>query len=174
MEKLLSYLLPFISHRELIINYSGIYSAASGVKPVDRKNTISIVGDLKTGKVKKRRFVELGLEWCDENLGRRNGEYKLKIQYNFSQWMGLYYYDDKLILIRLWDSVKLIDLAEAVIHEYIHYLQFKSELISMKSDELHEKFGYLNNPYEIEARMIASKLKEVCLNSIMAQIVRKL
>ena len=75
-----------------------------------------------------------------------------------------------MFVIRVWDNQKLIDLVETIVHEYVHYLQFKSERFYLKSVKLRDKLGYENNPFEIEARIIADKLKDVCLNSLMAKI----
>ena len=160
----------FTSHRDLMIDYSRIYSIASGVKPVDHKNPIAKVEDLKRVNVKIRRFVVLGLEWCEENFGRRNDGYSLKINYTFSCTVGSYFYYDKLFVIRVWNNQELIYLVEAIVHEYIHYLQFKSERIKLKSDKLRDELGYEHNPDEIEARIISNKLKNVCLNSLIAKI----
>ena len=171
LKRILNNLMLFTSHRDLMINYSRIYSIASRVKPVDHKNPITKVEDLKRVNVKIRRFVVLGLEWCEENFGRTNDGYTLKINYTYSRTVGSYYYYDKLFVIRVWNDQELIYLVEAIVHEYIHYLQFKSERIKLKSDKLRDKLGYENNPYEIEARIISNKLKNVCLNSLIAKII---
>ena len=170
LKSILLYLIPYRDHYDLIINYSRIYSKAARVKPVNHKNPISKVEDLRTVNVKIRRFVVMGFEWCEENIGRRNDDYTLKINYTYSRTHGTYLYYDKLIIIRVWDSLKLIDLVEVIVHEYIHYLQFKTYRHKLKSDHLEEKHGYQNNPYEIEARMISSKLKNPCFSFLMAKI----
>ena len=112
----------------------------------------------------------MGFEWCEENLGRRNNDYTLKINYTYSRTHGTYFYYDKLFVIRVWDSQKLIDLVETIVHEYIHYLQFKTYRLKLRSDHLEDKHGYENNPFEKEARIISSKLKNICLNSLIAKI----
>ena len=117
-----------------------------------------------------RRFVVLGFEWCEENLGKRKVDCTLKINYTYSRTRGTYLYYNKMFVIRVWDNQKLIDLVETIVHEYVHYLQFKSERFYLKSVKLRDKLGYENNPFEIEARIIADKLKDVCLNSLMAKI----
>jgi hypothetical protein len=161
-------LFPSISHRELKIDYSRIYSIASPTKTNYRKDLR--VKDLKSFNINKRAFVVLALDWCEKNLGKLNHGYTLKIHYTFSQTSGTYYYDSHLFVIRVWDNLELINLVEATVHEYIHYLQFKSSRIHRMSDKLREELGYLNNPYEIEARFVADKLKKICLNSLMDRI----
>lgn len=161
-------LIPFKSHRDLNINYSRIYSRASPAKTNYRMDLK--VKDLHVFKVNKHRFVELGLEWCGKNLGKLRHGYTIKSLPNFSRNAGSYHYDDKSIRLRVWESCALIDLVEIIIHEYIHYLQFKSRRIKQLSDKLREELGYLNNPYEIEARFVSDKLKQVCLNSLMDRL----
>ena len=161
-------LIPFKSHRKLNINYSRIYSRASPAKTNYRKDLK--VKDLKAFKVDKHRFIELGLGWCEKNLGKLRHGYTIKSLPNFSRNGGTYSYDDKSMRFRVWESCALIDLVEIIIHEYIHYLQIKSRRINQLYDKLHEELGYENNPYEIEARFVADKLKQVCLNSLLTRL----
>jgi hypothetical protein len=128
------------------------------------------VKDLQAFKVNKHRFIELGLEWCGKNLGKLRHGYILKFLPNFSRNAGSYCYVNKSIELRVWENDDLLDLVEVIIHEYIHYLQFKSARIHNLSDKLNEELGYQNNPYEIEARFVSDKLKQVCLNSLMDRL----
>jgi len=125
---------------------------------------------LQAFKVNKHRFIAMAFEWCENNLGKLSRGYTVKFLPNFSRNAGSYYYDAKLIELRVWENNELIDLVEAILHEYTHYLQFKSKRIQNLSDKLKDELGYRNNPYEIEARFVADKLKNVCLNSLMTRL----
>ncbi len=155
-------------YRPLVIDYDSIYEKKRRNVWSDSKRLK--IKDLKSLNIGKKEFVVMCTKWCDVNLGKKNGQYILKIYYSFSKTYGTYFCDNKTFLIRLWENLLLIDVGETVIHEYVHYLQFSSKKHIKNSNVLEEKLGYDDNPYEIEAREVAAKLKNVCFDAILKEL----
>lgn len=81
-------------------------------------------------------------------------------------------FNGKQIVIYMYDDLDINYLIDTVIHEYSHYLQFEKKSQEQDYDKKHFELGYLNNPYEIEARQIAKQKKKECLNWVLGQILR--
>lgn len=76
-------------------------------------------------------------------------------------------FNNKMIRIYVHNELYLIDLVGAVIHEYIHLLQFEKK---ESEHDFHKKLkdvGYWDNPYEVEARKLAQQYRNECLKWIL-------
>ncbi len=121
--------------------------------------------------IPKKKFVELVLLWCQQNLGRPKHGYHLQIYYYFNKkWGGIYSFKNKQIIIYIPKGLTLTDLTNIVIHEYVHYLQ----LVKPSDDAMYNKHttevGYWDNPYEIEARELAQKHQKKCFEWVKKNI----
>lgn len=123
---------------------------------------------VKDLKITKRKFVLLGLQWCFEHLGTTKHQYDLKIYYYPNRkFRGKFQSFNKQIIIYIHSDLKLIDLSDIIVHEYVHYLQFSDKLVEQDYNKKLAEVGYWNNPYEQEARSIAEKNRKHCLNWII-------
>jgi len=125
-------------------------------------------------KVTKRntKISSLALEWCINNLGNPlktisptiilKNDKRVKNMYGF--------YMDQNITIHLSTTKTTRQMVSTIIHEYCHYLQSPRISAFTKYWKLNDKFGYNNNPFEIEARQFESTFTNSCYNYIMKNI----
>jgi hypothetical protein len=122
------------------------------------------VKDLKIGK---KRFVQLVLHWCAENIHDNNTSFDLKIVYQKpTKIMGRYSYFYKMMVIYIDDSLCLLDLTDTVIHEFTHHLQGAPKKHSNKLQS-----NYYDDPMEVEARRMAEKFRNQCYDAIISKVV---
>ena len=132
------------------------------------RNQFLTVEDLT---IPKKKFVELVLMWCQQNLGQHKHGINLKIYYYFNKkWGGLYFYRNRQITIYIPKDLKLIDLTNIVIHEYVHYLQIVKPSDDIMYNKHTKMVGYHNNPFEIEARELSLKHQDKCMEWVMGKI----
>ena len=125
-------------------------------------------------KLTKRtnRISELALEWCILNLGNPlktiSPTLTLKEDKRITRTYG--YYQDQNIVINLNPVENSSRLISTIIHEYCHYLQSPRISGFTKYWKLNDKFGYDNNPFEIEARQFESLYFNDCYTYIMKNL----
>lgn len=128
------------------------------------KRRILTVADLKIGK---KKFVELVLHWCTENIHDNNTSFDLKIIYRKpTKIMGRYSYFYQRMEIYIDNKMTLIELIDTATHEYIHHLQGSPKKHSKKLPP-----NYLDDPMEIEARKMAEKFRNQCYDEIVPKVV---
>ena len=125
-------------------------------------------------KVTKRnlKISKLALEWCINNLGNPlktisptiilKNDKRVKNMYGF--------YMDQNITIHLSTTKTTRQMVSTIIHEYCHYLQSPRISRFTKYWKLNDKFGYTNNPFEIEARQFESLYLNSCYNYILENL----
>lgn len=125
-------------------------------------------------KVTKRntKISSLALEWCINNLGNPlktisptiilKNDKRVKNMYGF--------YMDQNITIHLSTTKTTRQMVSTIIHEYCHYLQSPRISAFTKYWKLNDKFGYNNNPFEIEARQFESLYLNSCYNYILENL----
>lgn len=125
-------------------------------------------------KVTKRnlKISSLALEWCINNLGNPlktisptiilKNDKRVKNMYGF--------YMDQNITIHLSTTKTTRQMVSTIIHEYCHYLQSPRICGFTKYWKLNDKFGYTNNPFEIEARQFESLYLNSCYNYILENL----
>jgi len=124
-----------------------------------------IVGDLK---IPKKKFVLLVLDWCVTNLGKQKLGYQLDVKYHRpKEFAGYYFNHTRKIQIFVYDELDLLDLTEITIHEYIHHLQYANKKTDVAYSKYQSEVGYWNNPFEIEARDISKKMRNLCYDDIV-------
>ena len=124
-----------------------------------------VVGDLK---IPKKKFVLLVLDWCSSNLGNQKKGYLLEVKYCRSkEFAGYYFNHTRKIQIFVYDELDLLDLTEITIHEYIHHLQYANKKTDVEYSKYQSEVGYWNNPFEIEARDISKKMRNLCYDDIV-------
>ena len=121
-------------------------------------------------KIPKKRFVMIVLQWCQENLETTKFRYDLKIYYYPNKKFGGKFQSfNKQIIIYIHPDLKLIDLTDIIIHEYVHHIQFSMESTEQDYNKMLVKNGYWNNPFEVQARKLAQQHRKECLKWILSQ-----
>lgn len=117
----------------------------------------------------KKTYANLALRWCKVNMGinrRKKRTPKVSVLIRFKDdddcfTEGTYWAEHNRIIIYDLNCNSIESVVATVIHEYTHYLQ------SMKKYwEFFEIHGYVNHPYEIEARDNEKKFTKICLREI--------
>lgn len=122
--------------------------------------------DLKVKDLKfpKKRFVMIALQWCQENLETTKHRYDLKIHYYPNRKFGGKFQSyNKQIIIYLYPDLRLEDLVDITIHEYVHHIQFSKTSTEQEYNKKLVEVGYWENPFEVEARKLAQKHRRECL-----------
>ena len=123
---------------------------------------------VKDLKIPKKRFVMAVLHWCTEHLGTTTHHHDLKIHYYpNSKFGGKFQSFNKQIIIYLYPDLRLEDLVDITIHEYIHHLQFSKTSTEQEYNKKLVEVGYWDNPYEVEARKLAQQHRKECLDWIL-------
>jgi len=134
---------------------------------IDRPTDLK-VRDLRIGK---KKFIQLSLQYCTTNLGTIRYPYQLKIHYyRHKKFGGRYLFNGKQIVIYMYDDLDINYLIDTVIHEYRHHLQFDKKVLEQDYDKKLKEVGYWNNPFEIDARMVALQHRENCLKWVLKRI----
>lgn len=68
----------------------------------------------------------------------------------------------------MYDDLTLVDLTDSIIHEYTHHQQFEKKNSEQDFHKLLSEVGYWKNPYEVEARKIASQNRDKCMKWIFS------
>lgn len=100
-------------------------------------------------------FFDWCLHWCQKKFGKVKGKPLPLIEWEWNdRWyqkkklLALYTMEDNIITVRVQGHRNIYNLANTVIHEYIHYLQPTHTNWYERYDTM---YGYSKNPYEIEA-----------------------
>lgn len=119
-------------------------------------------------KIPKIQFVSKVLEWCSSNIGSNKQGYQLDLKYyRNNEFAGYYFNQTKTIQIFVFDELDLLDLTEIIIHEYVHHLQYADKKTEVEYSKYQNDVGYWNNPFEIEARDISKKMRNLCYDDIV-------
>jgi hypothetical protein len=119
-------------------------------------------------RISKRKFVLLSLQWCQENLETTKHRYDLKIYYYPNKKFGGKFLSfNKQIIIYLYPELRLEELVDIVIHEYVHHLLFSKKSTDQEYNKKLAEVGYWDNPFEQEARDLAQQHRKECLKWIL-------
>jgi hypothetical protein len=95
-----------------------------------------------------------------------NNRKKIDLTYSFGNerdgFYGFYCPTFNHIHLSVGECKTVGKLTSTFIHEYTHHLQ----PVITKYSSANRKFGYWNNPYEIEARMMEKKLNRYLLSDL--------
>jgi hypothetical protein len=126
---------------------------------------------VETLNIKKTKVCQLVLEWCHENIGH-NKTVKPRLEviyYKNKKVSGSYFSGYHLCKIYVNNHRNIRELTNTVIHEYVHARQ-RDKNFNKLYDKYHTEVGYDKNPFEVEARNVASKYENECLEWLKKQI----
>lgn len=116
-------------------------------------------------------FFDWCLHWCNKNFGKVKGKPVPQIEwvwndrwYQKKNFLAFYDREANEIELRIQGHRTIYNLANTVIHEYIHYLQPTHGNWYERYDKMH---GYKNNPYEIEAYHLGETYAVECANTVL-------
>ena len=116
-------------------------------------------------------FFDYCLQWCQKKFGKVKGKPLPEIEWEWNnRWyqskniLALYDKEDNIIELRIQGHRNIYNLANTIIHEYIHYLQPTHANWYERYDKVH---GYKDNPYEIEAYHLGETYAVECATTVM-------
>jgi Zn-dependent peptidase ImmA (M78 family) len=121
-------------------------------------------------KEKRKLLLNEALEWCILNV-KIDYEIKSKpkiVIHNHSKGatLGTYNYYSKTITIYVNRHSTLKSLIDTLIHEFTHFIQFKTEIENKLYDEQSKEVSYWENRFEKEARCFAEIYRSACLKHL--------
>lgn len=121
--------------------------------------------------VRKTTYCRLVLDWCHENLSNPNtSKPTLRVNYyTHKKWGGVYHSGTNECVIYVNSHDTILGVTNSVIHEYVHSRQ-RSRSFDKMYNKYHIEVGYEQNPFEVEARVIAKKYEKKCLIWAYSQI----
>ena len=125
---------------------------------------------LRNKKIVTRKDILQTLDWCKKNLGKSKyfsiRKLKLRID-NYMPYLGQFDISKNIIYVNPGRHKNRIELAETIIHEYVHFLQ---------NPKLYDRLwrvdfkDYFDHPHEREAEDVALKLGRKCLKDLRGKI----
>ena len=121
-------------------------------------------------KISKPKLVNAIVDWCIHHIGDKENQPNVQISYHpHRKKYGCYLIDKKLIRIYIKNHKTVDALALTIIHEFVHYLEIKSDKESKNYARFQNHSGYDNNPYERSANQIAARFYRQCLMDLSAK-----
>ena len=109
------------------------------------------------------------IDWCEKNIGVNKKRHRPRltllggiIDDMPNTTYGEYDVDNNLISINFERNVYVRSLIKTIIHEYTHYLQ----PVKTKYWKLEKKYGYHDNPLEVEARFNENTKYKDCFKTL--------
>jgi len=116
-------------------------------------------------------FFDWCLHWCVKKFGKVKGKKVPVIEWEWNnRWyqskniLALYDKEDNIIELRIQGHRNIYNLANTIIHEYIHYMQPTHANWYERYDGM---YGYNDNPYEIEAYHLGETYAVECATTAM-------
>ena len=116
-------------------------------------------------------FFDWCLHWCVKKFGKVKGKKVPVIEWEWNnRWyqskniLAMYDKEDNIIELRIQGHRNIYNLANTIIHEYIHYMQPTHANWYERYDGM---YGYNDNPYEIEAYHLGETYAVECATTAM-------
>lgn len=121
-------------------------------------------------KISQPKLVQAIVDWCIQHIGDKQNQPNVQISYHpHRKKYGCYLIDKKLIRIYIKNHKSVETLALTIIHEFVHYIEIKTDKESKNYARLQQSFGYETNPYERSANLIAAQHYQQCLLDLSAK-----
>ncbi len=121
-------------------------------------------------KISQPKLVNAIVEWCIHHIGDKQNQPNIQISYHpHRKKYGCYLIDKKLIRIYIKNHKSVETLALTIIHEFVHFIEIKTDKESQNYARLQQDFGYQTNPYERSANRIADQYYQQCLMDLSAK-----
>lgn len=132
--------------------------------------TTAITNNTFKSKISQPKLVNAIVEWCIHHIGDKVNQPNIQISYHpHRKKYGCYLIDKKLIRIYIKNHKSVETLALTIIHEFVHYIEIKTDKESKNYARLQQDFGYQTNPYERSANRIAAQYYQQCLMDLSAK-----
>lgn len=118
--------------------------------------------------VSKPKLVKEIINWCINNI-KHFSELPPQIEisyYKHKRKLGSYHPNDKKIKIYIHNNLSVEVLVDTIIHEYVHFVELKSEKSIIEYAKLNYSHSYQYNPFEISARKIARENTFECIKEL--------
>ena len=116
-------------------------------------------------------FFDYALQWCQKKFGKVKGKPVPELEwvwndrwYQKKKFLAFYDREDNIIDLRIQGHRTIYNLANSVIHEYVHYLQPTHGNWYERYEKMH---GYQKNPYEIEAHLLGDLYAAECAHAVL-------
>lgn len=121
-------------------------------------------------KISQPKLVQAIVDWCIQHIGDQQNQPNVQISYHpHRKKYGCYIIDKKLIRIYIKNHRSIETLALTIIHEFVHYIEIKTDKESKNYARLQQDLGYETNPYERSANLIAARYYQQCLMDLSAK-----
>ncbi|MES2479533.1 MAG: hypothetical protein V4561_10620 [Bacteroidota bacterium] len=132
--------------------------------------TPNIINGSFKSKISQPKLVNAIVDWCIHHIGDQQNQPNVQISYHpHRKKYGCYIIDKKLIRIYVKNHKSIETLALTIIHEFVHYIEIKTDKESKNYARLQQDLGYETNPYERSANLIATKYYQQCLMDLSAK-----
>lgn len=133
-------------------------------------NTAPIGNNTFKSKISQPKLVHAIVDWCIQHIGDKQNQPNVQISYHpHRKKYGCYLIDKKLIRIYIKNHKNVETLTLTIIHEFVHYIEIKTDKESKNYARLHHSFGYETNPYERSANLIAAQYYQQCMMDLSAK-----
>ena len=127
---------------------------------------ITLKTDIQSLSGKELKVLnECLVEACAKYMGKKKG-IKVRMIGRGNKYFGLYDYESKTIKLYKKSCSGMLGYLRTFVHEYAHA---KQKGLAKNYTAYHFKYGYWNNPYEVDARS-----KEGAYRSVIWKEVKKL
>lgn len=116
-------------------------------------------------------FFDYCLHWCHKKFGKVKGKSVPQIEWYWNEpryqnhnMLGEYDKEENIIYLRIQGHRNIYNLANTVIHEWVHYMQPTHGNWYERYDRTH---GYKENPYEVEAYHIGETYAVECAKAVL-------
>lgn len=117
-----------------------------------------------------KELIHQILNWCISNIHlnkvRRSKPTMFISRRTKNNYLGCYQYYNKRITVYILNHKTIEEICDTIIHEYVHHLQIRTSKDDIRYNRLTQMKSYWENDFEVEARHIASRYSNKCLNDL--------